>query len=137
VKFDHDLARFPLVGLHVGAACEDCHASRAFREAPERCIDCHREKNVHRGALGEDCHACHNPNGWAFWQFDHAKETGFGLTGAHGALGCRDCHRKPSHEASLSGDCISCHRADDAHDGRFGANCSRCHGTQSFRDLKN
>jgi hypothetical protein len=136
VKFDHDLARFPLVGLHVGAACEDCHASRAFREAPERCIDCHREEDVHRGSLGEDCHACHNPNGWVFWQFDHAESTGFALSGAHGELGCRDCHRKPAHEAAVSGDCVSCHRADDAHDGRFGPDCARCHGTQSFRDPK-
>jgi hypothetical protein len=136
VKFDHDLARFPLVGLHVAAACEDCHATRAFHDAPDRCVDCHRDEDVHRGALGEECHDCHNPNGWNFWQFDHAASTDFALTGAHGKLGCRDCHRKPAHEAAISGDCAACHRADDAHDGRFGTDCARCHDTRSFRDPK-
>lgn len=135
VRFDHDLARFPLVGLHVGVPCEECHASRAFRDAPETCIACHRAKDEHRGQLGEDCAACHNPNGWDFWRFDHAASTDFALTGAHRQLGCQDCHRKPAREASLSGDCASCHRSDDVHDGRFGRDCARCHGTESFRQL--
>jgi hypothetical protein len=136
VRFDHDLARFPMVGLHVGVACEDCHASRAFREASDRCADCHRNEDVHRGTLGAECASCHNPNGWTFWQFDHAQATGFGLTGAHERLGCRDCHRKPAHETAVSASCVSCHRADDAHDGRFGTDCGRCHGTRSFRELR-
>lgn len=131
VKFDHDLSKFPLVGLHVGVACEECHASRAYRDAPERCTDCHRGKDVHKGRLKGDCAACHNPNGWDFWQFDHAT-TRFALTGAHERLGCRDCHRKPEHDLSLSRECAACHRSDDVHDGLFGRDCGRCHGTESF-----
>ena len=133
VKFDHDLSKFPLVGLHVGVPCEECHASRAYRDAPDRCFSCHRSKDVHKGKLDEDCASCHNPNGWDFWQFDHGTMTDFALTGAHERLGCRDCHRKPEHEMSLSGECASCHRADDVHDGQFGLDCGRCHGSESFR----
>ncbi len=135
VKFDHDLTRFPLVGLHVGVPCEECHASRAFREAPHECVNCHRAKDVHKKQLGEECGSCHNPNGWDFWQFDHATMTSFPLTGAHDRLGCRDCHQVPEHESKTPGECASCHQADDIHDGQFGPDCGRCHGTASFRQL--
>jgi hypothetical protein len=134
VRFDHDLSKFPLVGLHVSVPCEECHASRAYRDAPERCVDCHRAKDVHQGRLKDDCAACHNPNGWDFWQFDH-DSTRFRLTGAHERLGCRDCHRKPDHDLRQSGECASCHRADDVHDGQFGRDCGRCHGTASFKQV--
>lgn len=132
VKFDHDLSKFPLVGLHVGVPCEECHASRAFRDAPDECVACHRPKDVHKGQLGDDCASCHNPNGWDFWKFDHGAKTDFALTGAHDRLGCRDCHREPAHDLKLSSECVSCHRADDVHDGQFGRNCARCHSSQSF-----
>lgn len=133
VKFDHDLSKFPLVGLHVGVPCEECHASRAYRDAPDQCFACHKAKDVHKGRLKDDCGSCHNPNGWDFWQFDHAIRTDFALTGAHARLGCRDCHRKPDHDYRQSGDCASCHHTDDVHDGQFGSNCGRCHETDSFK----
>jgi len=135
VKFDHDLSKFPLVGLHVGVPCEECHASQSYRDAPDRCFSCHRAKDVHKGKLKEDCGSCHNPNGWDFWMFDHAVSTEFALTGAHGKLGCRDCHRKPEHDMTLSPDCVSCHRIDDVHDGQFGRDCGRCHGSLSFKQV--
>ncbi len=131
VKFDHDFSKFPLVGLHVGVPCEECHASRAYRDAPDQCFACHKAKDVHKGKLKEDCGSCHDPNGWDFWQFDHST-THFMLTGAHLKLGCRDCHRKPDHDLTLSRECASCHRADDVHDGQFGRDCGRCHSTESF-----
>ena len=135
VKFDHDLSKFPLVGLHVGVPCEECHASHAFRDAPEQCVSCHRARDVHKGKLGEECTSCHNPNGWDFWQFDHGKATRFALTGAHERLGCRNCHVESVHDFSLSRECAACHRDDDVHDGRFGRDCGACHQTDSFRQL--
>lgn len=134
VKFDHDLSRFPLVGLHVSVPCEECHATRAYRDAPHECVSCHRAKDVHKSRLEDDCGACHNPNGWDYWQFDHGT-TQFPLTGAHGRLGCRDCHRRPDHDLRLPRECDSCHRADDIHDGQFGRDCGRCHGTDSFTPM--
>jgi hypothetical protein len=135
VKFDHDLTRFPLVGLHVGVPCEECHATRAFREAPHECVSCHRAKDVHKENLGGECGSCHNPNGWSYWQFDHAAKTHFPLTGAHERLGCRDCHRMPEHESGTASECVSCHQIDDVHEGQFGRDCGRCHGTRAFRQL--
>jgi len=133
VRFDHDLAKFPLVGLHVSVPCEECHASRAYREAPVECLACHRAKDVHEARLGEQCAACHNANGWYLWQFDHGRQTEFALSGAHARLGCRDCHREPEHDVSLPKACWACHYRDDTHDGRFGRDCERCHSTESFR----
>lgn len=136
VRFDHDFARFPLVGLHVSVPCEECHATRAYRDAPVECIACHRGKDVHEGRLGESCASCHNANGWYFWQFDHGKQTEFALTGRHAQLGCRDCHLEPTRgqgHDKLPRDCWSCHYRDDIHDARFGRDCERCHGTESFR----
>lgn len=133
VSFDHDLAKFPLVGLHVDVPCEECHVSRAYRDAPLDCVSCHRVKDVHRGRLGERCGSCHNANGWAYWQFDHDRQTHFALTGAHARLGCRDCHQDPRRDARPGRDCRSCHARDDVHDDRFGRDCGRCHGTDSFR----
>jgi hypothetical protein len=133
VRFDHDLAKFPLVGLHVSVPCEECHASRAYRDAPLECLACHKAKDVHEGRLGEHCEACHNANGWAFWQFDHGKQTEFALLGAHVPLGCQDCHREETHDLALPKDCWSCHYHDDVHDRRFGKDCERCHDTRSFR----
>jgi hypothetical protein len=135
VKFDHDLTRFPLVGLHVGVPCEECHATRAYRDAPHECVSCHRSKDVHKKQLGEECGSCHNPNGWSFWQFDHATMTDFPLTGAHDRLGCRDCHRMPEHESGTPSECASCHQGDDVHEGQFGRDCGRCHETASFRQV--
>lgn len=133
VRFDHDFAKFPLVGLHVSVPCEECHASRAYGDAPVECLTCHRPKDVHEGRLGEQCASCHNANGWAFWQFDHGKQTEFALIGRHARLGCRDCHLESAPDAALPSDCWSCHYRDDIHDARFGRDCARCHGTESFR----
>lgn len=133
VRFDHDLATFPLVGLHVDVACEECHTTRAYRDAPVDCVACHRARDVHKGRLGEHCETCHNANGWSFWQFDHGKQTKFALRGAHAGLGCRDCHREADHDMKLPQQCVACHARDDVHDGRFGRDCGRCHDADSFR----
>ena len=132
VRFDHDLAGFPLVGLHVNVPCGECHATRAYRAAPLQCVSCHRTKDVHKERLGPQCEACHNPNGWDFWLFDHGRQTAFVLSGAHARLGCRDCHRQAAHDVALPSDCLACHRGDDIHDGRFGRDCGRCHTSDSF-----
>jgi Zn finger protein HypA/HybF involved in hydrogenase expression len=86
--------------------------------------------------LGEGCHQCHNPNGWAIWDFDHAEQTRFALDDGHGNLRCNQCHNKPSPaDLKLSMQCNTCHRQDDTHNGQFGSDCSRCHTTKDFRDV--
>jgi hypothetical protein len=137
VFFDHELVRFPLLGLHATVPCEECHASPRFRDASEKCADCHRDE-FHGGRLGKDCASCHNPNGWRFWDFDHDARTSFPLHGAHEGLDCHACHRQPvsGDVPRLSGRCYACHADDDAHSGFFGRDCARCHGESSWSDAK-
>ena len=133
ISFDHDLTTFPLLGLHNVVSCAQCHRTQAFSDAKSRCIDCHKKDDVHKGGLGEKCDTCHTPNGWSLWVFDHFKQTGFALSGAHGKNKCADCHRKPAGEVKISPDCISCHQKDDIHAGQFGRQCQRCHSTVTFK----
>jgi hypothetical protein len=135
-RFDHDLTRFPLIGLHALAPCEDCHRSSRFNDAGSACIDCHAPDDSHEGRLGRDCGQCHNPNGWKRWVFDHATQTGYPLDGAHRTIACERCHRTAGGDLKLPQECVACHAAQDAHDGRFGPVCGRCHVTSSFRDVQ-
>ncbi|HWS03008.1 MAG TPA: cytochrome c3 family protein [Gammaproteobacteria bacterium] len=136
VVFDHDLTKFPLIGLHATAPCEECHASSTFQDVATRCADCHGQDDIHKQALGDDCARCHNPNGWAFWQFDH-DTTDFKLEGSHRGLVCKACHRDPikGHVIDQSKLCVSCHAADDKHRGRYGKQCERCHDQESFGNV--
>jgi hypothetical protein len=134
VRFDHDMARFPLVGLHAAVACEECHAGRAYRGTARECYACHKADDAHKGNLGKLCASCHNPNGWSFWQFDHGKATKFALDGAHAKLECKACHIRPADEVKLPLDCGGCHARDDVHHGGFGRDCARCHGSIDWRN---
>jgi hypothetical protein len=137
VLFDHDLGRFPLIGMHAATPCEECHLSTVYSDTPSECNDCHSDEDVHKTKLGTNCELCHNPNSWNNWIFDHEKATRFKLDGAHAKLGCYDCHAtKSSGPLQSSKDCLSCHRSQDRHNGLFGRDCGRCHGSDNFRDIK-
>jgi len=136
VDFDHDLTDFPLVGLHVVVPCHECHAATAYKGVAQDCNGCHQRVDRHKGSLGPDCEACHSPNGWRLWEFDHAKVTGFALTGAHSSAPCDGCHKQPPDVVKLSGDCASCHTQDDVHLGQFGRQCQRCHGSVTFKGAR-
>lgn len=136
VAFDHDLSRFPLLGLHAVVPCAECHRDEAYRSTPTACVACHAGDDPHRGGLGPQCQGCHATTGWALVQFDHARRTRFPLDGAHQALRCADCHRTPAADVAdlrTAATCASCHASDDVHEGGFGADCGRCHQTTSFR----
>lgn len=136
VNFDHDLTKFPLLGLHVAVACEQCHSERTYHVADATCSGCHKERDVHKGSMGSKCDTCHSPNGWRLWEFDHARQTGFPLAGAHSKLECKGCHVRPASEVKLKSDCISCHSQDDIHAGAYGIQCQKCHGTISFKGAR-
>lgn len=136
VAFDHDLTRFPLIGLHAAVPCEECHRGTSYKEAPRDCAACHKDKH-HAGRLGPRCASCHNPNGWALWRFDHDKQTRYPLTGAHRGLDCSTCHKHENPaKATAPTECHSCHAADDAHQGAFGRGCETCHTTEHFRKTR-
>lgn len=137
IVFDHGLTRFPLIGQHAIAPCEECHLSSAFKGAPLECAVCHQADDVHKQTLGTSCAQCHNPNDWALWRFDHDTQTDYKLDGAHAGLTCKACHKvSVTKKIELATSCNSCHGAEDVHRGRFGTRCERCHTTKSFKDIK-
>ncbi len=137
VAFDHDVSSFPLLGLHAVAICEDCHEGATFRDTSERCVDCHRGRDVHEGRLASGCGLCHNPNGWRLWYFDHRRQTDYPLRGAHRDLNCLDCHRTAVRDkVQLSKNCESCHSLDDPHRGSFGARCDDCHRETRWKEVR-
>lgn len=139
VRFDHDLTSFPLIGMHGELACDECHATPAYHDAPMECKECHAEDDPHGGTLGPMCEVCHNPRDWQAWVFDHQKQTDFALTGSHATVPCGACHQtvvSSLDEVSAPRDCAGCHRRDDPHQGRFGDACGSCHTTESFRQIR-
>lgn len=132
VRFDHDLSKFPLIGQHAVLGCESCHTSSVFGDEGDKCIDCHRDDDVHKLGLGEDCTSCHNPNAWLIWRFDH-DDTDFKLRHTHSEVHCHTCHKEPLDRFDQDNwRCIDCHRRDDIHDGNFGGDCGRCHEEKRF-----
>jgi hypothetical protein len=136
VNFDHDLTKFPLLGLHVAVPCEQCHTGQTFRIANPTCNECHKQSDVHKGSLGKECQQCHSPNGWRLWEFDHGKQTGFALAGAHAKLSCAACHKQPAAQVKLDHECVSCHSQDDVHLGQYGGQCQKCHSTLTFKGAR-
>ena len=110
--------------------------SREFKHAAILCAGCHGRDDTHKGTLGPKCEKCHNPNAWGLWIFDHDKQSGFALDGAHDELTCDACHTAPTTDAVMQTKvCDNCHRGDDVHSGSFGRNCDRCHSTGTFTDV--
>lgn len=136
IRFDHDLTKFPLIGLHAVTACGECHQSKAFKDAKMGCDTCHAKDDYHKRTLGSECNRCHNPNGWKFWEFDHDTQTRYKLEGGHQGLKCGSCHQMPmGNKVILDTNCLSCHQQDDVHNGKFGDHCDRCHGVGSFKNV--
>jgi hypothetical protein len=137
VFFEHDVTRFPLLGLHATVACEQCHTTLRFHDVALECNGCHARDDLHVGRLGPDCARCHNPNGWDRWRFDHDRDTRFELRGAHEPLDCHACHRAPPDSGvPLLSTCAGCHARDDRHGGGFGSDCERCHGETSWSEVE-
>lgn len=164
---DHQRSGFELEGAHLAVPCIACHRTiaaadlaahhpvaeaavsavdgvRQFRFDGTGCADCHGDP--HDGALElASCESCHELSSWRAITFDH-ETTGLPLRGAHGELGCRDCHERepePGVEPAvgflgLSASCAGCH--EDPHAGQFatgegGVACARCHDETGWTEL--
>jgi hypothetical protein len=83
-----------------------------------------------------DCKLCHVGARWNElvddFTFDHAKETGVELRGAHARARCLRCHndRGPV-EVFAAQSCAGCHV--DVHTGELGRDCASCHDEFSWR----
>ncbi len=82
-----------------------------------------------------DCKLCHVGAGWNKlvdeFSFDHEKETGYRLDGAHHEAQCLRCHndRGPV-QAFVARGCAGCH--EDVHQGDLGQDCTTCHNQRTW-----
>lgn len=122
------------------AACSQCHDDIGKQRArgqgqhgttfkPKDCGQCHVE---HRGRS----HQLIRWPGGKQDSFSHGN-TGFALVGKHARVKCGKCHddrnrRGASTFLGASAQCVSCHKADDVHEARFGARCQDCHDARSW-----
>jgi hypothetical protein len=128
-------SRFPLVKAHKDVGCAQCHDQKGkngkptFKDTPSECgARCH-EDSLHEGKLGDECSRCHAPGIWEATRFIHDEDTKFQLKGLHKQIPtCDSCH--PTREfTGTPNTCSSsgCHGDDDAHRGRLGDKCEKCH----------
>lgn len=136
--FDHAITDFALSGKHQQADCKGCHqAGQKHRDASSACKSCHAKDDLHEGRLGALCGDCHNANAWTEVRkdFDHSR-TEFPLRGAHQTQECKACHVDSAVRHRLQGDCLSCHRKDDAHKGAMGERCDDCHTEDDWKHAR-
>jgi hypothetical protein len=83
-----------------------------------------------------DCKLCHLGPKWnelvADFQFDHEKQTGVPLLGAHQNAHCLRCHNDRGPVAAFQAQgCAGCH--EDTHYGELGKDCNSCHDNQRWQ----
>ncbi|MBU1100939.1 MAG: hypothetical protein KKA84_11105 [Bacteroidetes bacterium] len=138
----HELQRFPLIGAHLTADCQDCHTSSSqlfFDPISANCIDCHRadfesttSPNHVSANYSTNCEECHRIDA-VEWSSNSISHDFFPLVQAHGLLDCFACHSQNSY-AGLSQECSSCHISDYQSTSRLNhaqlslpTECSNCH----------
>jgi hypothetical protein len=134
IVFNHDRdTKYPLRGGHRDAKCSSCHAANPYeRSTPTACISCHQKDDKHRGQEGKRCNDCHSETSWRkAAMFDHGL-TSFPLLGKHETVQCKKCHATPAFKDAET-TCIECHRKDDKHKARLGADCASCHNARTWR----
>lgn len=154
LRFDHELAGYPLDGGHRKVKCAACHkpalrASPAARLGPRksrgpgwvglelRCSSCHADP--HRGRFRGLCSDCHVTKAWNVidtTRFDHSK-TRYPLKGKHASVACKDCHDVPGLKGRQPAfaTCTACHA--DSHGGSAtlagaAVDCAACHTERTF-----
>lgn len=130
VSFDHNNTAFPLRGSHASVQCQACHVNGVYKGTATDCYSCHASSDVHNGQFGTSCGSCHQPTRWQDVTFNH-NNTAFPLTGRHAGVACQSCHANGRYKGTPT-DCYSCHAAQDAHGGQFGANCGTCHNPSGW-----
>jgi len=131
-----DHALYPLDGAHADAACDSCHADRAYAGVATDCASCHEEPDYHAGQFGTDCARCHSAIAWAPAQLtQHTFHLDHGTAGPDSAepVPCTTCHPNTYTEHT----CYGCHDHDPAavlalHDAAGMEDieaCGECHKT--------
>lgn len=127
-SFDHGLTGMPLIGAHQKLTCEKCH-SKPMDQMGNSCAGCHRD--VHAGALGASCSACHGSTAWKP-ALKTKEQHAVSMAGAHATLACVGCHAQGKNLASPV-PCGQCH--ERAHGGTT-APCEGCHQVTAWKPAK-
>ncbi len=90
---------------------------------------------VPHDSFPSDCTICHEKGSWhqirKDFAFDHGKETGVEMKGAHAQAQCLRCHNdRGSVSIFASRGCAGCH--DDIHRSRLGTQCTSCHSENNW-----
>jgi hypothetical protein len=155
--FDHGKTGFELDGSHAKTDCEKCHTAKRTKKPARQgdisyyglvnsCNKCHMKDDVHyyKGKFKQnECSLCHTTEKWKPAKpFDHGKETGYALLGAHTKHKCEKCHTKRSKTnvrydfPIKSKQCLSCHL--DHHQTRLSprfrnGKCDVCHSQDTWK----
>ncbi len=150
--YAHEKLDFHLSGKHLALECTECHRHADAKDLPkgekrflgldQTCTRCH--KDVHEGAFGPKCDACHGQTRSfaSVALFRHPEE--FPLAGAHAGLACAACHEPGTLNGAVSASsrtavrgCASCHRSPHGDDfiakaglSPAGDTCIRCHAVE-------
>ena len=129
--FDHKNVDFSLNSAHRAVQCKSCHdEKRKFHQAPSKCIDCHKETDIHKGSFGKACGECHVGDRWRVAVFDH-DNTKFKLKNSHKDVSCIACHPQNIYRYT-NVSCDMCHRHQDIHEEAMGRKCEKCHTSKSW-----
>jgi len=145
-EFPHELLGFSLNGHRLTSrneafTCADCHDEDISTFASDSCETCHRQMDstfaqTHLASFGANCLECHDGVDRFGGRFDH-NATAFELTGKHNEVDCALCHldvRALTDFRNAPQNCYGCHQNDDAHETRFGMDCSVCHSTDNWEN---
>ncbi len=148
----HQMNRFPLLGQHLVADCEQCHTRYIdlyFEPLDLECFSCHQVNYISttfpnhvEAGFSTDCQVCHSitASDWAGASIIHDF---FPLVGGHLIQDCFACHDQGGDFTGLSTECYSCHQQDyestsdpnHVTEG-FPTDCSQCHNTSGWGDAE-
>ncbi len=140
----HRFGRFPLLGNHVKANCNQCHKSSSklrFEPMGINCFDCHsnnyyatKNPDHAKANFSTDCRQCHNLTSLV-WSASSIVHDFFPLTGSHNIANCFSCHRQDTYKG-LNQSCYTCHQknyetvtAPNHVTLNFPKDCKQCHNT--------